>query len=142
MVHEGSLWWRSLWLGLGLQYHSLPYLRLLNANVTNLTFFSNTAIFAHLGGHWESSRERSWPFEIYGRYLYPITTGDNFSIDSSFPITLEFGGGVTRHLIPGLKFGLFSQLEYLSYDTSYTGVPSVKYSLMLLTVEARLYARF
>ncbi|MCJ8275949.1 MAG: hypothetical protein HRT44_12345, partial [Bdellovibrionales bacterium] len=127
--------------GFGLQ--GLPLFRENSLSDATKTFFNNDVYALHIGVQYETLRDNmEWPYEFYARYLYPISSGDAFNIESSFPLMFEFGGGVRRQVTPGLAMGIYSQLEYFSMDVSYLDTRTTELSLMLFTVDVRLIANF
>lgn len=129
---------------LGLQLQQLPYFRERPGGLANLTYFDSSTYNLHVGLAYQRFKNREWGYEFYGRYLYPVTSGDTFDIESGFPLFFEFGGGVRRPLTPGMSLGIYSQLNYFSSDVSYTDVTKRDSSLdlLLFTVEARLMVKF
>lgn len=134
---------KKLAFDFGFQLQSLPFFRQ-RAGFINETYFDNSTYNIHIGAHYESRINRIWEYQVYGRYLYPISSGDSFSIESSFPLNFEFGGGIQRALTRGLAFGVFTQLHYFSMDVSYVNNTTIDtdLNLMLLTLDARLIANF
>ena len=111
-----------LGLDFGLQYQNIPYFRERSTVDINTSYFESNTVAFHVGAHYESYIEnKKWPWEAYARYLYAFSNGNNFDIDSSFPLIFEFGGGVKRRLNPGLSMGVYSQLVYATMNTKYNG---------------------
>lgn len=134
-----------LGLDLGFQLQQLPYFRE-RPGFANLTYFDNDVYNIHVGAFYEKRTNKVWNYQLYARYLYPVSTGDTFNIESGFPLMFEFGGGMKRALTEGLALGVFGQLDYFSTDVSYTdpldGPRDSSLNLMLFTVDVRLIANF
>ncbi len=134
-----------LGLDVGFQLQSLPFFKERQGQAA-LTYFDNSVYNFHVGLMYQKKNNKIWNYEFYGRYLYPIMTGDAFDLDSSFPMMFEFGGGLKRPLTKGLGLGIFSQVNYFSSDAKYTdpvaGPRQSSFDLMLITVEARLIGSF
>ncbi len=134
-----------LGLDLGFQLQNLPYFRERQGQAA-LTYFDNSIYNLHVGLMYQKRSNKVWNYEVYGRYLYPISSGDAFDFESGFPTMFEFGGGIKRPLTKGLGLGIFTQLNYFASDVTYTdpvaGPRESTLDLMLLTVEARLIGSF
>ncbi len=131
----------------GLQLQTLPYFRLRQEGVFLIqsAYFASSTYNLQIGLHYEKKWNQVWDMEAYARYLYPVIAGDNFDIESTFPLFFELGGGVRRPLTQGLALGVYGQLHYLSMETSYSaGAQSFTsdLSLVLMTVDLRLIADF
>lgn len=131
----------------GLQLQTLPYFRLRQDGgfLIQSAYFASNTYNLHIGLHYEKKWNQVWNMEAYARYLYPVIAGDNFDVESTFPLFFELGGGVRRPLTQGLALGVYGQLHYLSMDTGYTaGAQSFTsdLSLVLMTVDLRLIADF
>lgn len=131
----------------GFQMQSVPFFRYrpFGGGFANQTaYFDNELYNLHFGLHFEQMNNKVWNYEIYARYLYTFSSGDVFDVDS-FPINLEFGGGLTRSLTKTLALGVFGQLHYMSMDTKYSEGSTTLTSdltLMLFTVDGRLIFSF
>ncbi len=135
---------QKLGFDFGIQLQQLPYLRE-RAGFQDVLYFDNNVYNAHFGLAYMLDSNPVWNYELYGRFLIPLSSGDDFSIDSSLPLHVELGGGIKRPVTQGLSFGVYGQLHYVSMDTSYSNVGSPRVSplnLMLFTVDARLIANF
>lgn len=133
-----------LGLDLGLQLQSLPFFRQ-RPTFASESYFDNATYNLHVGLFYEKTGNPIWNYQIYGRYLYPVSAGDSFKIKSSFPMNFEFGGGVKRPLTQGLALGIFGQLDYFNMDVSYvnSGVTiDTALTLMQFTADLRLIANF
>lgn len=132
-----------LGLDMGFQLQSLPFFRE-RPNFRNESYFDNVTYNLHLGVFYEKTGSPMWNYEVYARYLYPISAGNSFKIESTFPMMFEFGGGIKRPLTQGLALGVFGQLDYFSMDVSYINQTLIESSLnlTLLTVDVRLIANF
>ncbi|MEM7645579.1 MAG: hypothetical protein AAF203_01605 [Pseudomonadota bacterium] len=134
---------RRLGFDFGLQLQSVPFFRE-RPNFTNEAYFDNDVFALSLGLFYEKTTNKVWNYQIYGRYLYPISAGDSFDIESSFPLLFEFGGGVIRPLTDGLSMGVFGQMNYFSMDVSYFNTETIdtELSVLLFTADFRLIVHF
>ncbi len=133
-----------LGLDLGFQMQSLPLFRP-RPGLLNEAYFDNDTYNLHIGLYYQNRYKRLFDYEIYGRYLYPFSSGDAFDIESALPLNFEFAGGFKRPLTKGLSFGVYGQLNSFMMDVSFplgstTAVSD--FSLMLLTVDVRLMGSF
>lgn len=150
-VQAGAVWFADMMkmkkgrmgLDFGLQLQTLPLFRD-RPGFINEAFFDNTTYNLHIGVFYEKTNNREWNYEMFGRYLYPISSGDEFSIESSFPLFFEFGGGIKRQMTQGMALGIFGQLHYISMDVDYFNVTAnpTDLTLMLMTVDVRLIGHF
>ncbi len=153
-VQVGAVWFMEalklkkgkLGLDLGFQLQQVPFFRE-RPQFANYAYFDNSLYNLHIGVLYEGQYKRTWLYEMYARYLYPISTGDAFDMNTSFPLMFEFGGGVKKRITQSLSFGVFGQLHYYSMAVKYANTnPTRNYdvdlSLALFTVDARLIVNF
>ncbi len=137
-----------LGLDLGFQLQQVPFFRE-RPDFANYSYFDNSVYNLHIGVFYDKKADRpeAMGYEMYARYLYPISTGDAFDMNTSFPLMFEFGGGVKKKITQGLAFGVFGQMQYYSMSVKYGNTsPTREYevdlSLALLTIDARVIADF
>ena len=135
-------------IDVGFKYQSLPFFRQRSPNFINFAYHDNSLYSFYLGLFHKGwiDKNKTWNYEFYGRYIYPISSGNNFQVDSSVPINYEFGGLITMPLSPGFSLGFDSQFHILSTNVKYEvdrnlEVPS-GLDLILFTLGARLIVDF
>ncbi len=137
-----------LGLDLGFQLQRVPFFRE-RPEFANYAYFDNSVYVLQIGVFYLKPANKIWGYgyEMYARYLYPISTGDAFDMNTSFPLMFEFGGGIRKRFTPSMSFGVFGQLHYHSMAVKYSNTnPAREYgvdlSMALLTIDGRLIVDF
>lgn len=131
-------------LDFGLQMQSLPFFRP-RPGFINEAYFDNDTYNLHIGIYYQNRFKRLFDYEMTARYLYPISAGDAFDIESTLPLNFEFVGGIKRPLTKGLTLGIYGQFNNFMMDVSFPAGAQTAVSdltLMLFTVDVRLIGSF
>ena len=115
----------NLGLDLGFKYQSLPFFRQScnkiedTESICYFSYFDSPVYSLHFGFFYKSKWGRNWNYEAYGRYVFPVMSGDVFEVDSLLPISYEFGGVLRRSITKSLSFGIDAQFLFFGADVKY-----------------------
>jgi hypothetical protein len=98
----------------GIQMHQVPYLR--RQGAASYRVFNNDLISLALGANLETTRVQQWNYDINALFVYPVSTGDEFDVDSAYGLDLQFS--MMKEVIPALSMGGKIELNYFSMKTT------------------------
>lgn len=117
----GEVFQRPLRFGLGLggQYHIIPFLRRTNASDSQFRVVSNELQQVSAGPtlYWQFGK--NWEFESHIRYQHTFSDGTAYSIKDAFSFDGSIGinRSVGKNFIWGIHwYGQYMKFEYTSYD--------------------------
>lgn len=98
----------------GLQLHQVPYLRRTGAAAYRI--FNNDMIMLAAGANFETMFVRQWNYDVNALFLYPVSTGNEFDIDSAYGLNITFA--MMKEIIPALSIGGKVDMTWLSMSTT------------------------
>lgn len=99
----------------GLSRHDLPFVK--RTGVGNYRVFSNDAIYLAAGVGFETMRAKAWNFDGGAQLLYPVTTGGEFDMSSSYGLNMNLA--IFKEIIPALSLGGKVDFSYLTFEAEH-----------------------
>jgi hypothetical protein len=104
----------------GIQRHEIPFVKRVGGPAT-YSVFSNDVMYAAVGANFETMRPKAWNFDVSALFLYPVTVGPEFDMESSYGLNMSFA--IFKELIPALMLGGKIDMHYLTFEAQHTEIP-------------------
>ncbi|MBY0384329.1 hypothetical protein K2X05_04145 [bacterium] len=99
----------------GISRHDLPFVK--RTGVGNYRVFSNDAIFLAAGASFETMRAKAWNFDASAQFLYPVTSGGEFDMSSSYGLNMNLA--IFKEIIPALSLGGKVDFSWLTFEADH-----------------------
>jgi hypothetical protein len=98
----------------GLEMHSVPYLRRVGASAYRI--YDNDLIMIAAGANFETMRMREWNYDVSAMFLYPMSEGSEFNLDSGYGLDVSFA--LIKEIIPAFSIGAKVDMTWISLKTT------------------------